>query len=305
MPNLGPIHTYRSEVDQIIRFGGSTRETTIRRAFSGLINAHARPRDLLLIEEFDYYNPERKKRVTPDGTLKNILRLDHGFWQSKDTDDDLNEEIAKKFAKGYPDSNILSEDSQTAVLYQDGQRIAEAPFTSDEALDALLTAYVSFEHPQVREFNEGVEHFKGDIPSIVTTLRGMITGEGKENAAFRTRRGAFLDLCRTAINPAVTPDDVDEMLIQHILTEEILISIFSDTQTLRENSVARELREVEATFFTGATKRDTLAKIKHYYDCIKAHATSIIAIFRLVFEGFKTKTRPVSGNLLGLTELPS
>ena len=37
---------------------------------------------------------------------------------------------------------------------------------------------------------------------------------------------------RTAINPAVTPDDVDEMLIQHILTEEIFISIFSDPQTL-------------------------------------------------------------------------
>ncbi len=114
MSNLGPIHTYRSEVDQIIRFGGSTRETTVRRAFHSLINAYARPRDLLLVEELPYYNPRRKKSVTPDGTLKNILRLDYGFWESKDTDDDLHEEIAKKFDKGYPDSNILFEDSQTA-----------------------------------------------------------------------------------------------------------------------------------------------------------------------------------------------
>ena len=106
------------------------------------------------------------------------------------------------------------------MLYQDGQRIGETPFTKDAALDELLTAYVSFEHPEVREFKEAVQRFKGDIPSIVTTLRGMIVGEGKANAPFRTRRGAFLDLCRTAINPAVTPDDVDEMLIQHILTEE-------------------------------------------------------------------------------------
>ena len=36
----------------------------------------------------------------------------------------------------------------------------------------------------------------------------------------------------TVINPAVTPDDVDEMLIQHIFTEEIFISIFNDTQML-------------------------------------------------------------------------
>ena len=32
MSNLGSIHTYRSEVDKIIRYGGSSNETTIRRA---------------------------------------------------------------------------------------------------------------------------------------------------------------------------------------------------------------------------------------------------------------------------------
>ena len=42
MSNLGSIHAYRSEVDKIIRFGGSRNETTIRRAFSTLINAYDR-----------------------------------------------------------------------------------------------------------------------------------------------------------------------------------------------------------------------------------------------------------------------
>ena len=230
MSNLGPIHTYRSEVDQIIRFGGSTKETTVRRAFSTLINAYARPRDLLLVEELDYYNPRRQKRVTPDGTLKNILRLDYGFWESKDTDDNLDEEIARKFDKGYPDSNILFEDSQTAVLYQDGQRRLTAPFTAPEGLDELLTAYVSFEHPEVREFKQAVERFKDDIPSIAQTLRGMIQQQGGANAAFRTRRTTFIELCRTAINPAVTPDDVDEMLIEK---PRNLFPCFSASATFR------------------------------------------------------------------------
>ena len=196
------------------------------------------------------------------------------------------------------------------MLYQDGQRIAETPFAKDEALDELLTAYVSFEHPEVREFKEAVEHFKQDIPSIAKTLRELIAAQGKANATFRTRRGAFLDLCRTAINPAVTPDDVDEMLIQHILTEEIFISIFSDTQTLQENSVARELREVEATFFTGATKRDTLAKIKHYYECIKAHATSIVShrekqtFLKVIYENFYKAYNPKGADRLGIVYTP-
>jgi hypothetical protein len=169
MANLGSIHTYRSEVDRIIRFGGTTKETAIRRAVSNLINAYARPHDLLLIEELDYYNPQRKKRVTPDGTLKNILRLDHGFWESKDTDDDLDEEIAKKFDKGYPDSSILFEDSERAVLWQDGPHIGGAAFTKDEEFDALLSAFVSREPEEVREFKKAVETFKGDIPTIAAS----------------------------------------------------------------------------------------------------------------------------------------
>ena len=241
MSNLGSIHTYRSEVDRIIRYGGSRNEGTISRAFVNLINAYAKPRSLELVEKLDYFNARRKKRLTPDGTLKNILRLDYGFWESKDTDDDLQVEIARKFDKGYPDSNILFEDSQTAILYQDGQRLLTAPFEKDEALDELLTAYVSFENQDVVEFREAVERFKNDIPNIVTALRGMIQQQGAANAPFRVRRDTFLELCRTAINPAVTPDDVDEMLIQHILTEEIFLSIFSDTQLLEENNIAREL----------------------------------------------------------------
>ena len=81
MSNLGSIHTYRSEVGRIQRFSGSTRETTVRRAVFNLINAYARPRDLLLCEELDYFNPRRRKTVRPDGTLKNTLRLDYGFWE--------------------------------------------------------------------------------------------------------------------------------------------------------------------------------------------------------------------------------
>ena len=39
MSNLGPIHTYRYEVDQIIRFCGSQNEITTRRVFFTLIKA--------------------------------------------------------------------------------------------------------------------------------------------------------------------------------------------------------------------------------------------------------------------------
>jgi hypothetical protein len=61
--------------------------------------------------------------ITPDGTLKNILRLDYGYWESKDEALDLEEEIDKKIKKGYPLTNILFEDSNNAVLYQNSEEV--------------------------------------------------------------------------------------------------------------------------------------------------------------------------------------
>ena len=101
------------------------------------------------------------------------------------------------------------------------------------------------------------------------------------------------------------------MLIQHILTEEIFLSIFSDTQLLEENNIARELRQVEATFFTGQTKHHTLDQIKHYYECIKAHATSIVShrekqtFLKVIYENFYKAYNPKGADRLGIVYTPA
>lgn len=111
------ITKYYAEVEKRKRYSGATKETSIRTPFGNLLNEYAQQQNLLLIPELDYKTPVGKT-VVPDGTLKDALRLDWGYWESKDTDDDLEVEIQKKFRKGYPSSNILFEDGQTAILYQ-------------------------------------------------------------------------------------------------------------------------------------------------------------------------------------------
>jgi hypothetical protein len=49
----------------------------------------------------------------------------------------------------------------------------------------------------------------------------------------------FLKLAHETINPAVTAEDVREMLIQHILTEEIFSKVFDEDDFHRNNNVAR------------------------------------------------------------------
>jgi hypothetical protein len=113
---------YQAEVEQIIRYGGSRKETSIRGAFERLLNGYCKPRNYLLVPELDY-KTRLNTTVYPDGTIKDAIRLEHGWWESKDQYDRLDEEIEKKFAKGYPDENILFEDSQTAVLIQHSQEV--------------------------------------------------------------------------------------------------------------------------------------------------------------------------------------
>lgn len=66
-----------------------------------------------------------------------MLRLDHGYWESKDGKDNINEEIRKKRNKGYPFENILFEDSITAVLFQNNNEVLRIPMSDGEELDKL------------------------------------------------------------------------------------------------------------------------------------------------------------------------
>jgi predicted helicase len=303
------IQRYYAEVDRIIQFGGKANEAVISQKFGDLIDGYCRKRNLMLVPQIDIKTKEGRL-VRPDGTIKNVLRLDYGYWESK-ANVDLEEEIRKKFNAGYPRTNILFEDSKTAILYQQGEETARAEIRDSAALEKLLTAFISYEHPEVRSFNEAVQRFKRDIPTVLDRLREMIEEQEESNDRFRASRKEFLDLCKQSINPDITVADVNEMLIQHILTEEIFVSIFSDAQFHRENNIARELYKVEETFFTGHTKHQTLDSIKDYYEMIKSQATGIVSHFekqtflKVIYENFYKAYNPKGADRLGIVYTPN
>jgi hypothetical protein len=199
------------------------------------------------------------KNVTPDGTLKDSLRQDWGYWESKDEEDNLDEEIKKKFAKGYPKDNILFEDSRVAVLIQKEEEVLRCYMSDEKALHLLLTKFFSFERPEVQNFRKAIELFKQDIPKVTDTLRKIIMEAEQFNDAFIQKSYEFLIICRESINPNVSREDIREMVIQHILTEDIFNTIFDETQFHRENNIARELEAVIATFFYPFPKTRNIA----------------------------------------------
>jgi hypothetical protein len=88
------IQRYYAEVDRIIQFGGKANEAVVSQKFGDLIDGYCRKRNLMLVPQIDIKTKEGRL-VRPDGTIKNVLRLDYGYWESK-ANVDLEEEIRKK-----------------------------------------------------------------------------------------------------------------------------------------------------------------------------------------------------------------
>lgn len=307
---LPVIKHYYDELEKVVQFGGTRKETAIRTAFYILLNEYARSKGLMLVPEITV-SGTKGRNVTPDGTLKDALRQDIGYWESKDEDDDLKEEIKKKFSKGYPKDNILFEDSQTAVLYQNGQKVSEVNMQDSDELDRIIKQFVNFEREEIHKFRDAIEHFKRDIPNVTETLRRLIAEQEQYNKNYIKARSAFLEILRDSINPDISSEDVKEMLIQHILTSDIFNTIFDEVQFHRENNIAQELEKVLETFFTGQVRRAALESIKHYYQTIKANAAGIAdhhekqRFLKVIYETFYKSYNPKAADRLGVVYTPN
>ena len=304
------INQYYNQREKLIQYGGSRNELSIRDAFRDLLNHYADKKNLMLISEVRVQGTKGEK-VQPDGTLKNALRLDYGYWESKDEKDNIDDEIDTKIKKGYPLTNILFEDGSTAVLIQHGDVVERVDMFDREKLDAILNKFISYEHPQVREFNEALEKFKEDLPDILDALRDLLVKQSKENLNYVEARDKFLEHCRQEINPDFTPDDVREMIIQHILTEEIFNAVFDESHFHRENNIARELEKVMETFFTGSVRRNLLDSIQHYYKVISNAARNIPdhhekqKFLKVIYENFYKTYNPKAADRLGVVYTPN
>ncbi|MFZ1398751.1 MAG: type ISP restriction/modification enzyme [Candidatus Promineifilaceae bacterium] len=304
------IQQYHAQVQKIIRYGGSRKESSVRKPFQDLLEAYARQRNLEMIAELDY-RTRTGRTIYPDGTLKDALRQDWGYWESKDEADDLDVEIEKKFAKGYPCNNILFEDTQTAVLYQACEEVARVDFLDAAALDALLTKFVSYESREVREFREAIENFTRDIPALGEMLREAIREQFEQNSKFQKAAKDFLELCQEAINPSMETTDVREMIVQHVLTEDIFVTVFDEPQFHRENIIAHELGQVVGTFYSGQVRRQIDARIEGYTRAIKARAAQIYnhqekqKFLKVLYENFYKAYNPKAADRLGIVYTPN
>lgn len=304
------INDYLKQLDLIKRASGSQRETIVREAFKDLLKAWGRQHDLVFLAEYPL-KTATKSNIAVDGALLHELRMPLGYWEAKDAADDLDEEISKKFKKGYPQDNIIFSDDHTAVLIQHKEEVLRCDMADTAQLEKLLKLFFGFERQEIADFRAAVEQFKADLPTVLAALRTMIDRQETGNADFRAAQARFLTHAQEAINPALGEADVREMLIQHILTEEIFAHVFNDSDFHRHNNVARELYALEGAFFVGALKKNTLKGLETYYAAIRAAAAQISShgekqtFLKVIYENFYKVYNAKAADRLGVVYTPN
>ena len=308
MPSYPHIERYRVQLEELIQFGGSDSELNIRAAFQNCLADYCREHRerLALVPEL-----RTLKGVIPDGTVKDTLRMARGYWEAKDSDDNLDAEILRKFNRGYPRDNILFEDSQTAVLIQNREEAMRVDMSRPGELHRLIRRFLDYELPQIEEFRDAQRQFKDDLPTVLDNLREAIESAEADNSDYRAAAADFLELCRQSISPEVSEADVREMLLQHILTRDIFLRVFGEDQFHRENDIAQRLDTLEQTFFTGDVRREAIERLRSYYGAIGRAADEIAdyaekqGFLKAMYEDFYKAYNPAAADRLGVVYTPN
>ncbi|MCS3859452.1 putative helicase [Salinibacter ruber] len=279
-----------------------THEGTVKAAFQHVLEDVGQDIGWTLVQE--HYMKERSIRV--DGALKNEYNLYHGYWEAKDSDDDLQKEVKKKLEKDYPKKNTVFQAPNRAVLIQDGGVVFDDSIDDPQRLVDLLRQFFQYREPAHDDWERAVEDFKGRVPELGEALQEIIETELEENQRFEEAFQEFFDTCKQAINPNLAEEAVQEMLIQHLLTERIFRKVFKNPDFVRRNVIAREIENViEALTSRSFSREEFLKQLDRFYIAIEEAAEAaedfsekqefLNSIYEQFFQGFAVDVADTHG----------
>ena len=300
-----PIKAFYAELKQYESLG-ATNETEVRLAFATLLQHYARQNNLTLICEKSLRTLQNTI-IYVDGMLTdNDFGLPRGYWEAKDLHDNLTTAVRQKFNAGYPQDNILFTTQERAILYQDKQEVMDVGIADPEAFIRVLHTFFSYEQADIADWERAVVEFKDKVPALGKRAAALIQKEEDTNARFQEAFTDFHRHCQEAINPNLAKAAVEEMLIQHLLTEEIFSTVFDNRDFTRRNIIAREIENVIDALTEHAYNRaEFLRELAPFYSAIQRAAATFIdfsqkqhflnTVYEQFFQGFSVKVADTHG----------
>jgi len=303
-PNHKAIRDYYATLQQYNKHN-VRHEGAVSNPFAFLLDACAKQADATLVPQYPVRTPAGN-RIVIDGVILDTYGLPFAYWEAKDMDDDLQGAVEEKRNAGYPFDNILFQNPQRSILYQNGERVFDVDITEPTRLIAALQHLFAAPPGALGNWHAAVAEFKEMVPVLGRQLAALITEQHETNSRFVAAFTGFYEQCRAAINPNLSAAAVEEMLIQHLLTERIFRTIFDNPDFTRRNIIAREIENVIEILIQNAFSRDEFLKpLNPFYTAIENAATLckdfsqkqhfLNTVYEQFFQGFSVEVADTHG----------
>ena len=303
-PTHKPIKNYYAELEAYAKIGAE-HEGAVRTAFQTLLQHYCRQGGLILVCEKTRYTKENR-RIQLDGEIVDAFDLPHGHWEAKDTRDDLPTEARRKSEAGYPFKNIIIQSPTRALLYQNEHLRLDVDLTDPKNLIDLLDVFFAYQEENIVDWYAAVEEFREKVPVLGHGVAQRVETEMQDNPLFRQAFTNFHQQCRAAIDPNLTEAQVEEMLIQHLLTERIFRTVFDNPDFTNRNIIAQEIEKVIRVLTQRSPSRsEFLRPLNPFYIAIEKTAATITdfsqkqsflnTVYEQFFQGFSVKVADTHG----------
>jgi len=303
-PSHKPIKVYYEVLAEYAK-KGVAHEGAVSTAFQDLLVSCGRQFQWTLIPQYAIKR-SKKQPIRMDGALLDSFNLPRAYWEAKDIGDNLKKEILKKFAVGYPKDNIIFQRPDHAMLYQDGKLVMDADLTKEQELVDVVRQFFEYRAPAIAQWEKAAEEFGDRVKDHATALLELIRKEEKTNKKFIDAFAGFVALCRQSINPNLAESAVEEMLIQHLLTERIFRSVFNNPDFAQRNIIAVEIEKViNALTSKHFSRAHFLSSLDRFYGAIEETAATIDdfsqkqdflnTVYEKFFQGFSVKVADTHG----------
>ena len=303
-PTHKPIKNYYAELETYTKIG-EEHEGTVRIAFQNLLQHYCRQVNLILVCEKTRHT-KTNKRIRLDGEVVDAFGLPHGHWEAKDTQDDLPTEAQRKSEAGYPFKNIIVQSPNRALLYQNGHLRLDCDLTDPKNLINLFETFFGYQEENIVDWYAAVEEFREKVPVLGRGVAKRIQTEMQDNPAFLQAFQSFHQQCKASIDPNLTEAQVEEMLIQHLLTERIFRTVFDNPDFTNRNIIAQEIEKVIYILTRRSPSRsEFLRPLNPFYVAIEKTAAAITdfsqkqdflnTVYEQFFQGFSVKVADTHG----------
>ena len=303
-PNHKAVRDYYTTLQQYDKHN-ITHEGAVSSPFETLLTVCAKQVDATLIPQFTMHTPSGN-RIVLDGVILDEYGLPFAYWEAKDIDDNLHKAVQAKREAGYPLDNIFFQNPQHGILYQNGEQVFDVDITDPTRLITALQHFFAAPPAALANWHAAVAEFKEKVPALGRKAAELIAEQHETNPKFVTVFTDFYEQCCASINPNLSKAAVEEMLIQHLLTERIFRTVFNNPDFTRRNIIAREIEKVIEVLIGQTYSRDAfLRELNPFYLAIEQAALLckdfsqkqqfLNTVYEQFFQGFSVEVADTHG----------